>query len=564
MWIPDNKTLFLILFLINVVLSLMLFTFWKSQKTYDGFRTWMLSLLIISCGYFLFISYGSVPVFVSTVVANLLIVLSVMMRLDSTGRYFRSDAFLPVLYITLLPGALLFLYTTYGVDSVVLRGVVIALFIVPCLLASSVIAVRSREMETRTIRYSFAGALAVMALLWTVLIVYDVITPGDHSLRGPDPILPIFFMVTILMDIVSTVSFLMLNMARSRADLRISEERYRNLAENLPDYIIVHDGEFIRYANPAAARLMGPGPETLVGQSVYSFQTAAGAKASRDFIRAIRSGESPDPLHETDIQLPDGTIRHCLIKTVQIEDAGYPAFLSVLTDITAQKITEGALFRLNKKLTILSSITRHDIKNQLMALNGFLELSLANPADVTAAAGYLKKEMQIARTMEDQIDFTKIYEDMGTTAPVWQNISANVRRAVASLPMRDVRVEVDRSDLEIYADPLFEKVFYNLIDNALRYGGDAMTTIRISSRETPGGLVIACEDDGVGIPAGVNKARIFEQGFGEHTGLGLFLCREILAITGITIAETGEPQKGARFEILVPKASCRAGKNPGG
>ena len=34
---------------------------------------------------------------------------------------------------------------------------------------------------------------------------------------------------------------------------------------------------------------------------------------------------------------------------------------------------------------------------------------------------------------------------------------------------------------------------------------------------------------------------------------GLYLMREILAITGITIRETGEPGKGARFEMVVPK-----------
>jgi len=50
---------------------------------------------------------------------------------------------------------------------------------------------------------------------------------------------------------------------------------------------------------------------------------------------------------------------------------------------------------------------------------------------------------------------------------------------------------------------------------------------------------------------------IFEQGFGKHTGLGLFLSREILAITGSTIIENGTPGKGARFEITVPKGMYR-------
>ena len=72
------------------------------------------------------------------------------------------------------------------------------------------------------------------------------------------------------MDIVATVFFLLLNMARSQTELRASEERYRNLADNLPDYILIHDGEFIRYANPEVARLMGLSQEALIGQSIIS------------------------------------------------------------------------------------------------------------------------------------------------------------------------------------------------------------------------------------------------------------------------------------------------------
>jgi signal transduction histidine kinase len=70
--------------------------------------------------------------------------------------------------------------------------------------------------------------------------------------------------------------------------------------------------------------------------------------------------------------------------------------------------------------------------------------------------------------------------------------------------------------------------------------------------------VIICEDDGIGVPP-QNKAQIFTRGFGRDSGLGLFLLREILSITGISIRETGDYGKGARFEMLVPKEDYRLG-----
>ena len=107
----------------------------------------------------------------------------------------------------------------------------------------------------------------------------------------------------------------------------------------------------------------------------------------------------------------------------------------------------------------------------------------------------------------------------------------------------------------MFADPLIVKVFFNLIDNALRYGGK-ITTIQFSAEESDGDHIVVCEDDGIGISA-VEKEKIFDRGFGKNTGLGLFLAREILDITGITIRETGEEGKGARFEIMVPKGMWR-------
>jgi signal transduction histidine kinase len=109
---------------------------------------------------------------------------------------------------------------------------------------------------------------------------------------------------------------------------------------------------------------------------------------------------------------------------------------------------------------------------------------------------------------------------------------------------------------EVIADALIDKVCYNLIDNAVRHGGK-VTTIRFSVQGSGDDHRIICEDNGNGVPAD-EKKRIFEKESGKDTELGLFLAREILSITGITIAETGEPGKGARFEMTVPEDAYRS------
>ena len=102
---------------------------------------------------------------------------------------------------------------------------------------------------------------------------------------------------------------------------------------------------------------------------------------------------------------------------------------------------------------------------------------------------------------------------------------------------------------------MLEMVFSNLLDNSIRHGGP-VTSVTVAYEETPEGLVITFADDGTGIPL-EEKEAVFERGYGSNTGLGLFLVREILAITGIGIRETGTPGEGVRFEIVVPAVSYR-------
>jgi len=175
---------------------------------------------------------------------------------------------------------------------------------------------------------------------------------------------------------------------------------------------------------------------------------------------------------------------------------------------------------------------------------------------------YVDKLMETTTVISQQIEFTRLYQNLGIVPPSWQNVQAVFLRACSHLEMNRVEIRSDLENIEIFADPLLERVFFNQADNTLRYGGPDKSYISLAACETGEGLVITIEDDGVGIPP-QDKEKIFRRGFGKNTGLGLFLAREILSITGIGLRETGEYLHGARFELLVPKGSFRISPSPG-
>ncbi len=346
---------------------------------------------------------------------------------------------------------------------------------------------------------------------------------------------------------------------RKRAEdaLRESEEKYRTILENMQDlfYRTDLDGN-ITMISPSGVRYAGyDSADVLIGQNAAAIYVEP---ERRKELLALLEEKGTVTDYPLTLKMRDGSIRYATTNSHYYRgaDGKIQGVEGVIHDITGLKKTKEALTMANRKLNLLSGITRHDIRNQLMALKAYITLGNDSLEDRDQLTNFLGRMDLIADTIERQIEFTRLYEDMGVKAPIWQNIDALVRNAASSLPTRNVRVEAGCPGLEIVADSLLEKVFYNLIDNALRYGGPSMTCITVSSKESGFGMVISVEDDGAGI-SGEDKKRLFERGFGKHTGLGLFLSREILSITGITITETGEPGKGARFEILVPKGAYR-------
>jgi PAS domain S-box-containing protein len=339
--------------------------------------------------------------------------------------------------------------------------------------------------------------------------------------------------------------------------LRTSELQKKAILDNIPDIAWQKDVE-LRYVavNEPFAHACGRSPEDVAGQTdleVWSHDLACRYMADdREVMTSGRQKRIIEPLVDREESLAWMET----IRTPIFDSRGAVIGLTGISrDITEQKRASDALKQANKRLNLLNGVTRHDILNQLTILLGYLRLDCDEETD-PARKRITEREIAAAEMIQHLIEFTRDYQDIGLSSPRWQGVRETAARAVTSLDTARVQVANDLDGTEIFADPLLEKVFYNLVDNALRYGSTT-GTIRFRSERADHRVVIVCEDDGPGI-AGEEKERIFSRGYGKNTGYGLFLIREILAITGLCIHECGVPGKGARFEITVPPGMYRS------
>ncbi|MDH3365955.1 MAG: PAS domain S-box protein [Thermoplasmata archaeon] len=377
---------------------------------------------------------------------------------------------------------------------------------------------------------------------WLDVFTFPLLREGTNEMEG---------VIEYLRDATERI--------KAQEALKASEEKYRQLALLSSEGIVRTDANgVIVFANPRIAEITGYSVDELLGKSIFNFVDAKNAQVLSEEIAARTKGGRGH--YDVEIIQCDGTPVSVSIGASPLlnESGQYLGSLATLVDMTKRKETEVALMKANEKLRLLDAITRHDIVNQLVVLSGYLEMAWGI-ADEEKPKEYLARMKEAAMTINDQLEFAKDYQAAGSKAPEWIDAKLTLDSVLASIELEKIAVESNLDGLELWADPMLEKTFLNLVDNTKRHGERA-TKIRFSFAIQDDTAVIVIEDDGLGIPDG-EKEKIFERGYGKNTGLGLFLIREVLSITDFSISETGQAGAGARFEIVVPKGRFRLRKS---
>jgi PAS domain S-box-containing protein len=224
-------------------------------------------------------------------------------------------------------------------------------------------------------------------------------------------------------------------------------------------------------------------------------------------------------------------------------------------ELAERKKAEESLRVANTKLSLFSDTTLLDIKSQIdisLGLVSFIENDLTNKEEIRTNTSGLKNQLI---NMEKSIELMREYEKLGMKDAGWYSMEKVILHS--SLLAQSFKIDTDPTveGLEIFSAPLFEHIIANLLENAQEHGKKD-SRIKISFRTDQESGILAVESRGEGVPRDRKKA-IFMKGYGKKTKLGLYVSREILAMTGIQIGETGEEGKGAKFELTLPKEGYR-------
>lgn len=348
---------------------------------------------------------------------------------------------------------------------------------------------------------------------------------------------------------------------KAEQDLVASEARYRSIFETTGSgMVIIDEHDTIVLANSEFERMSGYSKAELHGKMRWtSFVDPEDLPKLRSYWeqRAIAPGSVPSTYQLT-TRDRFGSQQHILANAAQVP--GTNEIIVSVVDETDRRRYEDAIQQAGKKIDLLARITRHDILNQLAALYGYLDLARERIED-PGHRGLVEKAIVASESIRRHLEFARDYQNMGTKRPQWIDVLAATKRAASNLELKEVTMVAEVGDLEIFSDPMLEKVFYNLIDNSLKHGKKT-TNVLFRYTHGPDGIRLIYQDDGVGVPQ-QDKEAIFERSVGDkdgRRGYGLYLAREILSITGIAISETGAEGEGARFELLVPRGRYRSKK----
>ena len=379
-------------------------------------------------------------------------------------------------------------------------------------------------------------------------------------------------------NIISAVEICVDITERKNAEGKLRESQYltQKILDCSPNLIYIYDlqGQRNVYANRETFDFLGYTPEQVKSMGSELFANILHPDDAELVAKhhALFLNAADNATYDVEYRLKNSNGEWRWVRSrdtlfARTKDGLGKQILGICEDINESKKAEeeanhmvDQLVLVNEKLGVVGSLTRHDARNKLSAVSGYaylLKKKHGDKKDVVEAASRIE---QAVKEIAEIFDFAKIYEQIGAEELTYINVDEKLDEAAALFPGLIPTITNECHGLAVLADPFLRQLFLNFIDNTRKYGKKT-TAIRVYFEKADQGcLKLVYEDDGVGVSF-ENKPHLFKEGFstGGSTGFGLFLIKKMIDVYGWTITEEGEPGKGVKFTITIPKLN-KSGK----
>ncbi len=375
---------------------------------------------------------------------------------------------------------------------------------------------------------------------------------------------------------------------RMEERLKVSEARYRFLADNALDFISLHDtsGRYL-YASPASYRMLGLRPEEMVGCGGETFLPPEEQEMMRETNRRLAAGEEPALTIHHRLRRKNGEFTEVETVCSAVRGGGRSPsqILRISRDITERRVMESRLFESQRvgMIGMLAGGVAHEFNNLLMGISGAVEMLSLQLAGNDETAGYLATIDRMGSRAAELTGQLLAYARQGRQSPEIVSINRILQEEVPVLnstlpPSMEIRLELDENAPTILADVLqMKQGIMSLCLNAAESmpdGGVLTLRTRVekipsgelsagAGTEHPGGsgtilpgtkLVLEVSDTGLGMDA-ETVSHIFEPFYSTKfigRGMGLAAVLGIVESHDGLIRVTSDVGKGTTFSLTFP------------
>jgi len=354
-----------------------------------------------------------------------------------------------------------------------------------------------------------------------------------------------------------------------------SEAAFRNLIESSPEMVLIHRAGMILYANPTLLGAVGRTAAELEGARVADLIHPE----DRDAAAGRFDATGPLPVVEGRLLTTSGSVRRLEVVSTDLEIDGAPARVVFGRDVTHRREMEARLASADRlaSLGTVAAGVAHELNNPLsyvmanlaFAVDALRRTAGAGPDRATTDALAALDEARLgaermAVIVRDLRTLSRTDEGPRGAVPLQEALRYASNLAAAEIRRRArLRWDVPDGLHALGNEARLGQVFLNLLVNAAHALPDAapdVHEIRISARALPGDRVaVEIADTGSGIAPEV-RPRIFDPFFttkpeGVGTGLGLWVCHNIVTAHGGAIEVESKPGAGSVFRVILPATS---------